>query len=256
MDGSGPLSHYSHSLFDGLFDQMEEMHNNMMNQYRSFFDSPKSDNIFQTIDKEISQMKNRMTNMESSMQTNQNSVNLNPLFSYGKQIAEQNNNEGHLPLRTHAELNGKPVGNIDDKGRTILFVAILVPSDSDSYDRANTLASLDQKPHEPSPPLDPSEETDDGWLVIFSERAKRFSFVNRWLVCLSLFLCIISLIWICLAIIRTAPRRRPLYARAEEIKVVGLSVGEKKFLVETKAQPEGPPPPYNAEPILVKTPLV
>jgi hypothetical protein len=178
---------------------------------------------------------------------------LSPLYGYGSRVSKEEE-KGGKKVGPGIEFQGRGVENVDKNGNPILHVQMI---DYDGkYDRTNTLSSLDEKPHEPSPPIDPSSavDPDASWLACLARRARRLSSVTRWLVCLALFLCILSMIWICLAIIRTAPRRRVLYARPEAVKMT-LGGGQKQappiiekqhLVTEVPEAPISgtPPPPY------------
>lgn len=49
---------------------------------------------------------------------------------------------------------------------------------------------------------------DNTWIACLARQTGRLSIVSRWLLMLAMMLCIVSMMWICVTIIRTAPKRR------------------------------------------------
>ena len=64
----------------------------------------------------------------------------------------------------------------------------------------------------------------DTWMACLARRARRLSTVTRWMVCMAMMLCVFSMLFICLAIMRTAPRQRILGARATHASAMPFKV--------------------------------
>jgi len=94
---------------------------------------------------------------------------------------------------------------VNDNGDTIIRVHIL-PSDAESP----TQGWWDEtSPHDPATPVEDTHavDPDDSWLTWLANRSRQMSASTRWLLIGAMLLCVASMIWICMAIIRSAPRR-------------------------------------------------
>jgi hypothetical protein len=156
----------------------------------------------------------------------------NPLFKYGSSLhAKKEEKEPKLGQRKIAKLGSEPdssaklVGNKTPEGKDILHVQ-LIPADVSAdtthniYVDDSNEGSLELRPHEPSPPVvdrtDDATDPDDTWISCLARQSRRLSVVSRWLLTLGMILCIISMMWICVTVIRTAPRRRLFYQAAQQ----------------------------------------
>jgi hypothetical protein len=77
------------------------------------------------------------------------------------------------------------------------------------FDHANTLESV--RAHEPSPPVDRFAHMDramgrESWMACLSRRAHHLSRMSRYMLCAGMLLCVLSMMFICVALMRTAPR--------------------------------------------------
>jgi len=165
-----------------------------------------------------------------------------------------------------------PVGNQDDNGEPIIIVKMIssnglfdgdeqrigapINSDASKIWLSFTQESLNGKPHEPSPPLSSDDGTfvdaGDTWLACLARRTQSLSMLTRWLLCASLMLSILCMIYLCMAVMRANQQRRSrLYLQYK------MGKNDAVFLMPPPAyeipgelpkkdemQPESPPPTY------------
>jgi len=286
MDDSSPLFH---KAVESMMDQMSSLQKHLSNQFegaRNWFnmDLPRIDDMNDDFNARVHNM---FDQIEKSFGDSSN-----PLFNYADrlfgrtsaptgvaakpELNSQSDESGvvHKPLRISGDaFPGPTVGNSDDNNDPIIIVhmipdktpdregaprfAPIGDDDDDHSDEDSTM--LKESANEPSPPIDQSGDSDDDWISCLARRARRLSMITRWMLCIALMLSIASMIWICLAIMRTAPRRRLMMANMKKNKyevvysTPPVTASDKSpMIIETKEplpETESPPPPYEAAPI-------
>jgi len=294
MDNSSPLFG---KAVDSMMNQMSSFQKQVADRFQGAkdwfnMDMPK----FEDINRDVNdRFRNMFDQLEKSFNMEDGDSG-NPLFNYADQLfgrkqpdlqtsspksvgsSEEAGIAHSRPVfKLGDQFKGPTVGNEDQNNEPIIIVHMIgnqnpprqEPSnpsgDDDHSDEDSTM--LKETANEPSPPIDMSGDPDDDWLSCLARRARRLSMITRWMLCIALMLSIASMIWICLAIMRTAPRRRLLMANMKKTpyeviySTPPVTASDKlPMIIETKEplpESESPPPPYEVAPIHGKgTPVV
>lgn len=184
IDDSSPMFKYAQKMTQQMFDRMGAMKENVLGSMRQFLDDF------------LSRQPAAGEPQSPPAPENQPS----PLFKYAKS----------LKVDPKKGFEGPSVGNRDENGDEIIHVKMIPIDDDDASIPMFRLVPADRIPsdqagsirgngEEPVGVVDPEE----GWMACLARRT-----ASRWLLCAALLLGIISTVWICLAVVRTSPRRR------------------------------------------------
>uniref|UniRef100_A0A914W7E5 Transmembrane protein n=1 Tax=Plectus sambesii TaxID=2011161 RepID=A0A914W7E5_9BILA len=234
MNSDDPMFNVAKSAFDGVFDRMSQQMNDNFDRFGSAFGDR---DPYQDMQRDMDAMSQRVENLLNRLMGRQ------PTDAGLPQIGDEsdsNSNSGAIkPIQRiggheSAVFKGPEVDNANDKNEPILHVE-MTPLNANHFDwfenQPRPVVFIDRV----------QSEEEANWLACLAARARRLSAMTRWLICMALMMCVFCMIWLCMAIIRTAPRRRFLVYKSDEvmkIATIDSSAVEKQLLAhqhETKS---------------------